>query len=315
MKMQNRMNEFLSLLKRWAVVVAIICPLSVFSQMEDLIKMDFDTLRTDGYSVHDYQFNAGNEWQVLNFIKKFENDPHKRVQLHVRMVRAQLAYKTADTLLRQQIVETFVEDCMSPDPYISQYVYERLQYVQQNDFSPRAKQLLITVFKKGKYERRFLLICGVAQVKQLIPSLKKMAVKFDRTKDDWQGTIAWYASLALLRMGASANVDAMITAVELEANDIYRVGILLRFIAYTRHPDCIRLLRKYLETSARLPAIRESLVPSVNEELGVPYNQYALNYLARYLENFPVKFNDSIGYSTGELETARAYFRNKENRR
>lgn len=308
------MNEVLFSLKRWAIVFAIICPLSVFSQTAE-IKMDFDTLRAGGYSVHDYQFNAGNEWQVLKFIKQYENDPHSRVRLHVRHVRAQLIYKTIDTLLKQQIVETFIEDCMEPDPYISQYACERLQYCQQQDFSPRAKQLMLTVFNKGQYERKFLLVCGVAQLKQVIPKLKKKAQGFNRTKDDWQGTIAWYASLALLRMGASANVDAMITAVELEANDIYRVGTLLRFLAYTRHPDCIRLLRKYLETSARLPAIRESLVPSVNEERGVPYNQYALNYLARYLENFPVKFNDGIGYSAAELETARAYFRNKENRR
>lgn len=270
------MNVLLLSIKRCIVLLVLICPLSVFSQMEDLIKMDFDTLRADGYSVHDYKFNAGNEWQVLHFIKKFENDSHRRVQLHVRTVRAQLAYKTADTLLRQQIVETFIEDCMSPDPYISQYVCERLQYFQQNDFSPRARQLMITVFKTGSYERKFVLLCGVAQVKQLMPALKKMAMKFDRTKTDWQGTMAWYASVALLRMGGAANVDAMITAVELEANDVYRIGTLLRFIAYTRHPDCIKLMRKYLESSARLPAIRESLVPAVKEELGMPHNRYAL---------------------------------------
>lgn len=295
--------------------MVIISPLSVFSQMEELIKMDFDTLRADGYSVHDYQFSARNEWQVLKFIKKFENDPHTRVQLHVRTVRAKLAYRTVDTLLRQQIVETFIEDCMVPDPYISQYVCERLQYFQQNDFSPRARQLMITVFKRGIYERKFLLLCGVAQVKQLMPSLKKMAVKFDRTKTDWQGTIAWYASLALLRMGGAANVDAMITAVELEIDDVYRVGTLLRFIAYTRHPDCIMLLRKYLESSGRLPAIRERLVPAEKEELGMPYNRYALHYLARYMDNFPVKYDDAISYSEGELETARAYFRDREGRR
>lgn len=301
-------------LKRWVIIIAIISPLAAFSQLDE-IKMDFDTARAGGYSIHDYHFNAGNEWQVLKFIKQYENDPHEGVRSYVRMLRAKLARQTADTVLRQQIIESFVEDCLLPYGDISQYVCERLQYYQQQDFSPRAKQLMLAVFNKGQYERKFLLVCGVAQVKQLIPKLKKIAQGFDRTKDDWQGTIAWYASLALLRMGASANVEAMITAVELEANEVYRIGTLLRFIAYTRHPDCIKLMRKYLESSARLPSMRESLVPPVKEEFGMPHNRYALHYLARYMDNFPVKYDDAISYSEEQLETARAYFKKKEGRR
>lgn len=101
------MNEVLFSLKRWVVVFAIICPLSVFSQMTE-IKMDFDTLRAGGYSIHDYQFTAGNEWTVLKFIKQYENDPHEGVRSYVRMLRAKLARQTADTVLRQHIIESFV---------------------------------------------------------------------------------------------------------------------------------------------------------------------------------------------------------------
>ena len=297
------MNEVLSLLKRWAVVIAIISPLSVFSQTTE-IKMDFDTLRAGGYSVHDYQFNAGNEWTVLKYIKQYENDPHEGVRSYVRMLRAKLARQTADTVLRQQIIESFVEDCLLPYGDISQYVTGRLQLCHEQDFSPRAKQLLVTVYKKGNYEGRFLLVCGIAQVKELIPRLKKQAAKFDRTKD-WPATAAWYASLALARMDAAINIDALIAAVELEWRPVYRVCTLLQYLAYTRHPDCIKLLQKYLESSERLPGVR-------GNGNGTAYNRYALHYLARYINNFPVKYDDAISYSVEQLETARAYFRNKE---
>lgn len=196
---------------------------------------------------------------------------------------------------------------MLPYGDISQYVTGRLQLYHERDFSLRAKQLLVTVYKKGNYEGRFLLVCGIAQVKELIPRLKKQAAKFDRTKD-WPGTAGWYASLALARMGAAINIDALITAVELELRPVYRVGTLLQFVAYTRHPDCIKLLQKYLESSERLSGLRDT-------GEGPACNRYALHYLARYMENFPVKYDDAIFYSEEQLETARAYFRNKENRR
>jgi len=289
------------------VVLAIVSPLSVFSQMENLIKMDLDTLRAGGYSVNDYKFNARNEWLVLRFIKQYENDPHEGVRSHVRVIRAKLAGQTADTVLKQQIIESFVEDCLLPYGDISQYVTGRLLLCHERDFSPRAKQLLKTVYKKGNYEARFLLVCGIAQVKELIPRLKKQAAQFDRTKD-WPGTMGWYASLALARMGAPVNIDAIICAVELELRNTYRVGTLLQYIAYTRHPDCIKLMRKYLGSSERLPGVKAS-------DDGIACNKYALHYLARYIDNFPVKYDDGISYSADDLETARAYFGNKERAR
>jgi hypothetical protein len=297
------MNVLLLSIKRWVVLLSIIGPLSVFSQIDE-VKMDFDTLRAGGHSVHDYHFNVGNEWQVLKFIKQYENDPHEGVRSYVRMIRAKLARQTADTVLRQQVIESFAEDCLLPYGDISQYVTGRLQLYHERDFSPRAKQLLMTVYKKGNYEGRFLLVCGIAQVKELIPQLKKQAATFDRTKD-WPGTVGWYASLALARMGASENIDAIICAVELELRKTYRVGTLLQYIAYTRHPDCIKLMRKYLESSERLPGEKRP-------DDGMACNRYALHYLARYMDNFPVKYDDAISYSAEQMETARAYFKNKD---
>lgn len=290
------MKRMISFVKRWAAVSLLICPFSLFGQTEQLIRNDIDSMRAGGKSIHDYQINASNERSILQLLKTYEKDPNSDVRSHVRYVRAKVARVSTDTLIRQQIVESFVEDCLSPDPSVSQYVNGRLQNFDQPDFSPRAKQLIVNVFNKGAYENRFLLVCGVAQVKQLMPALKKIAVAFNRTQEGWARTTAWFAVLALTRMGDQAKVDEIISAVELELNATYRVGTLLQYVAYTRHPDCIRLLQKYLESSERGE--------------GLAYNRYALGYLAKYLPGFPVEYK-TAGYTDEELQLARDYLKNK----
>lgn len=298
------MKEVCFLLKGCLLLLAIIVPLSLFSQTEDLIKADIDSLRAGSSNIHDYSIDSTNERSILLLLKKYESDRNVRVRKHLRIIRAIIADKTADTLVKQEIVESYVQDCLSPEPYINQFAYERLPYFNEHDYSPKAKQLMVTVFNKGVYSGEFILACGMAQAKQLAPAFKKLAAGFNRKKAGWPSTPAWYACLALARMGEPEKIDTIITAVELELDASYRVGILLRYIAYTRHPDCVTLLRKYLQSTERFPSERDN-------NSGYPYSRHALNYMARYLNGFPVKYSD-LGYSAEDVQAALEYYKEKD---
>ncbi len=83
-------------------------------------------------------------------------------------------------------------------------------------------------------------------------------MEFDRTRHGWYSTTGWYALLAVARLEDTKTIDEIIAAVELELEPVLRVTRLLRYVAYTRHSDAVTLLQKYLESSERLPALKES---------------------------------------------------------
>ena len=51
-------------------------------------------------------------------------------------------------------------------------------------------------------------------------------------------------------------------------------------------------------------------LPKMHGHIGIDYNQYVLDYLSRYMDEFPVKQSKSLGYSKEEIETARTFLRN-----
>ena len=300
------MSNFSRLRSLMAILLVGCIPLVTLGQagnqdIEKRIASELDSVRTGSIKANDYQFNASNEKRVLTFLKRYEHDPVPEVRQRVQAIKAKIAMQSKDTLVRQQVVEEYVKDVSSPDQDIVQYAISRLLTFGEHDFSAKAKKDIVSVFNRLNNNHDFILVCGTVQLKELIPQFKKLAAGFDRTKEGWYATTGWYASLALARMGDSQKTDTIIAAVELELDPILRVTRLLRYVAYTRQPDCIKLLQKYLESSERLPSLREP-------GKGTEFNQYALEYLAQYLEGFPIKAK-GIGYTTGEIETARAFLK------
>ena len=299
--MKNTFFETKSLLS----TLLLVCPFALFSQtnpeIEKKIISEFDSVRKGSIKANDYHFDSTNERHFLEFLKRYEDDTDSRVRSRVRIMKAKIALQSRDGSTRQQVVEDFARDIGDRDDAIAQYVTARLLSFKENEFSVKAKKIMVSIFKRPNYDHDFILICGTAQLKELVPRLKKLAAGFDRTKDDWYSTTAWYATLALARMGDAKKTDAIIAAVELELEPVLRVTRLLRQVAYTRQPDCIKLLQKYLESSETLPGLR-------NESRGTEFNQYALEYLAFYMDDFPIK-PTGIGYSKEEIEIARAFLK------
>jgi hypothetical protein len=277
---------------------------AIKNDMERMIKSELEAVRKGGINSNDYVFSASNAKACLSLLRQYDNDAKTAVRFHAQAIKAQIAEQIKDSSIRQAIAEDFVRDCTSDDKVVSQYAVARLLTFKRKDFSEKAKKDMLHGFGKMSQNRDFMMICGTANVTDLMAQLRAIAAGFDRARPNWFSSYEWIANLALAKMGDSVNIDAIIAAVELELEPALRVTRLLKYIGYVNQPDCIRLLQKYLESTETLPSVRSE------REKGSEYNQYALEFLATYMDDFPIQPR-GIGYSKEELETARAFLRKR----
>lgn len=202
-----------------------------------------------------------------------------------------------DSVLRQTVVIDLIK-ALDESPQISQFAADILIEFKERDFSKEARNLIETAYPRLQYENNFILLCGIAQVKNLIPSLEKAALKFDRHQIQNYYKQGWYARLALARMNTTRSIDTLIAGIELYPEKTFRISKLLQQIAYTKHPDALRLLLNYLKSD---DVISETVA---GKEFAV--NSYAMEFLATYMENFPVK-TKYLSYSKEEINLGIAY--------
>lgn len=271
--------------------------------IEKLIKEELEGVRKGSIKSNDYVFNASNERACLGLVRQYDNDTKSEVRFHAQAIKAKIAEQTKDSSIRQAIAEDFVRDCTSEDKVVSQYAVARLLTFKRRDFSEKAKKDMLQGFGKMSQNRDFMMICGTANVTDLMAQLRAIAAGFDRTRPNWFSSYEWIANLALAKMGDSVKIDVIIAAVELELEPALRVTRLLKYIGYVNQPDCIKLLQKYLESSEALPSLKDT-------GRGTEYNQYALEFLATYMDDFPIQPR-GIGYTKEELETARAFLKKR----
>jgi hypothetical protein len=271
--------------------------------IEKLIKEELEGVRKGSIKANDYVFTAANEKACLGFVRQYDRDAKSEVRFHAQAIKAKIAEQTKDSSIRQAIAADFVSDCTSDDKVVSQYAVARLLTFKRKDFSEKAKKDMLLGFGKMSQNRDFMMICGTANVTDLMAQLRAIAAGFDRTRPNWFSSYEWIANLALAKMGDSVKIDAIVAAVELELEPALRVTRLLKYIGYVNQPDCIKLLQKYLESSEALPSLKGT-------GRGSEYNQYALEFLATYMDDFPIQPR-GIGYSKEELETARAFLRKR----
>lgn len=188
-------------------------------------------------------------------------------------------------------------------PVLEQGTFEYLTYFKNRDFTKKANAIIVGFFYQHKYDNdiNFFLVCGIAQLKIIIPELKKKALNFDRAKKNWFSTTEFYSIIALIRMGDFANLDNIIAATELELDANIRVLRLLKYLAYTLNSDCMNLMSKYLSSLDRIKGFHG---------LGdTDYGEYIVGYLSTYLEDFPVKFNYLGYYTKDEIETTKVFLK------
>jgi hypothetical protein len=238
---------------------------------------------------------------VLAALKKYKRDPSVNVRFAVQTAQYKISMHSIDTSIKRQVVESLIEDRRDADPLVSQQASKRLLSYKAIDFSPKAKQAIAADLGKKEVESGIILISGVAQVRTQVHRLKAIAANLDKTNSGWYNSRQWHARLALARMGDNQYLNTIIDMVESEPNDILRVTRLLGDIAYMRQPAGVELLKKYLNSEQRLPAVK-STVP------GSTFSQYALDFLAQIIQDFPIQ-SKGIGYTGAEIAAARSWFR------
>lgn len=294
------------------LVIAVLCSISLFSwsqsnyqDLERMIANELDSVRAGSAKANDYRFTAATAVPVLNFLKKYERDPSIAVRFRIQALKTKIGMQSTDTLIRQRVVEDLLNSTTDPEESIAQYSYARVLTFNEHDFSPMAKRKIVALFNKHRDDRDFMLLAGKAQVKDLKPQLQSVAAGFDRKSTGWFSSVPWYACLALARMGDAEKMDQIIAAVELELDPVIRVTRLLSNVAYTKQPEAITLLQKYLDSTEKLPSVKAT-------DPGTGFNQYALEYLAQNLDGFPIKPR-GVGYSKEEIETAKRFLRERRN--
>lgn len=296
-----------NLLKKIIIVYTILSiPLQMFSQLNTNqlireIRNEMETVRKGGVLSNEYSFNSETEKTCLDFVNSYKNDSNTQVQLHALIIKFKIGVSSLNYLIRQSIVFDFTKCISNEDETLSKFSLTALASFDKIDYTVSSKNNIIINFEKLKSSKEYLFICGAVEIKELKNNLKKIALEFNRKKQNWYIENSWFASLALLRMNDTTNIDNIITAVELELNPVLRVTRLLKDISYSRNSDAIKLLQKYLESNEFLESSRGGLN-------GVGFNQYALEYLANNIRNFPIK-PKGLGYTKEDIQIAITFLR------
>lgn len=296
-------------MKKIFLIINLLFPLVGFCQpqlleIEKKIEMEVEQIRVSGrYQMAPYRFDSTNEKYFFNHIDKYLNDTSSNVRRFATEIKFIIAFNSYDSSIRKIGVEQLLNRCFNRNIPCSE-IFEDLTYFRQNDFNLSSKTMLSSMAKEYYRNSNFIMVCGTAQINDIVPFLKQLPLTIDRSNTAWFNTRSWFANLALLRLGERGGVDHVIASVELELSPTFRANKLFKDLAYTKDPDCLRILQKYLESSDRLP--------SSHGRVGAEFNQYALQYLATYLDDFPIKSTEG-GYTAAELNVAREFMRNRQN--
>jgi hypothetical protein len=270
-------------------------------EMEKRMREEFDSLAAGGYKVNNYTFNSNNERYFLDFLNRINHDVPTKVRFRILVLKTKIAFQSKDSLLRQEVVFDLTETISDHEELLSQFAINKSVDFQERDFTDRARNNLTKLFARFKDNPNFLLICGIAQTRNLISGLQLLALNLNRSRSDWFRSSEWYAQIVLARIKKPATIDTLISITELELSPVLRVTKLLQLVAYTRHPDAIKLLTKYLESSEVLPSVVEAIP-------GTKFNQYAMEFLALNVDNFPIKAK-GLNYTKDEISLALAYLK------
>ncbi len=252
------------------------------------------------------QLRRADPCQVLNLLSKYENDPCWPVREQTYRQEFYFARQQSEPWIKQEVVYRLVKAFVDPNLGLSGQACTWLLTFRDKDFNNEAKIIIRKAMEKpGK---RTVLICGVANMQEELPNLKKLLVDEleheKKTREPWWFQLSWRARLARARMGVEEDIKKCIELVETEKNTHIRVTRLLHDIGYIRQPDAIDLLMKYVFSDERL----EKLKPT---DPGEPVASYVIDILAECLRDFPVK-KGGRRYKQEEIEICRKWMQEQK---
>jgi len=248
---------------------------------------------------------------LLRVLEPYQNDQTWTVRRLTYWYEFRLAQAQPIRKVRQEVVQRLVKASITSS--VKQVNKWLLTFMEQ-DFTQDVKEMIRQSLQRDKVNRWHILICGVARIDDQLPILEKMLidemeyqakVEKQRVGKKWYYTTGWSARLARARMGVKEDINKCLQLVETVENLDRRVITLLRDVGYTRQPEAIEFLQRYLESQQRLSPVKPTAP-------GQPVASYVLDILIDCLKDFPIERKPGRGYKWKQIEQAREWMKEQK---
>ncbi len=211
----------------------------------------------------------------------------------------QMGTASTDRSRRIGITGFFVSRVPVETPMLRGQLLKWLQDFRKEDFSGDAVAKLNAIPWTPDYCPEIIRILGIADGDQVLPRLEAYVASHPLRQPPpvgYQASNNWAALLALARQGNELALDTIIRRVRAEQDIVLRV-VLFADLGYTLQPVAFNALRDFLNSSARLPTIKDH-VPGTLEA------SRAAAVLSKYISGFPIQETD---FSEAQTMQARAW--------
>lgn len=200
----------------------------------------------------------------------------------------QMAAVSHEQQKRAAIVEHLVSRVSSETPMLRGQLLKWLQDFRKEDFNQNSTAMLIALPWTEEYCPEAIRLLGIAEVALAVPGLKAQVSNHPLPEPPPPGYYnknTWAALLALSRMGDEQALAEVIKRVREEQDIVVRATILFSDLGYTKRPAAFDVLKIYINSPQRLPAIKDT-VPGILEA------SRAAAVFSKYISGFPIQETD-----------------------
>lgn len=245
--------------------------------------------------------------RTLDLLQVYERSEHAGSRHMAYTFVWRIGNATDDEMIRWVVTARLLTAYEDPSSLVRQRAAKHLLSFEGSDFSAATGERLCQLLAEPDVLPDLVRVVGAARITEALPILKAMlideaAFETGEQSGKWYGTVGWAARLARSRMGVAMDLKRVIELVEAEPDDVIRVTVLLRHLAYTRQPGAYRVLLTYVASDMRLPPVKD---PGP----GTLYAQYALDALTQTADGFPVAKKYVGGYTDVDIADALTWMR------
>lgn len=218
-----------------------------------------------------YQLEIVPPQQLLPELKKYLGDSSKPVRFYSLQLMLSIEHKSRDLATRQEAVElalTGVET--EPLPEVAGNIARRMLSLPPSTFSQKSKDIIARMMSRDVVSSDVVRLAGLANVKtpavkQRLQKMFTLALEINKSKLDEKGkpvpptleeqfdidktrAVVW----AMAAMGDAKAIQILIADLDNAPDAVARLGP-LQYLAYTRQPQAIAAVARYLFLEERLP--------------------------------------------------------------
>jgi hypothetical protein len=248
---------------------------------------------------------------LLSLIEPYKSHSSWEVRRSMNVLAFLSARNETSPVIREKASRILVTGVLDEDKGNSKRNFQYLLRISRIEYFDDATKELIreAFFEKDPSSERILLV-GVAGLKDMIPHLQEIVQQdpeyVNAERNWWFGTQQWCARCALARLGDKGSIEHCISMVESHEDADFRIMNLLKHLAYIRQPECMKILKKYLDSDEISPFAGKDVIR-------VKYALLVIPLLAPAMDGFPVEDKLSGIYDDEDLQKARSYMADEAN--